>query len=136
MFIGGQEGHKNIVQLLLDAGADIETRDDSGDTPLIIASYKGRTEVVKLLVDAGADIEAMDDAGDTPLYTASEQGHAPTVQLLLSKGAQVNHKSKEGYVNYKAKQCILCFNLFTFILHESQRSFRKYFWMRVECMEA
>ena len=85
---------------------------------MYIASQKGHTNIIQLLLDAGADIEAMHQIGATPLYIASEKGHVSTVQHLLSKGAQVNHKTKEGYVNFQSKH-VFC-ALFDSHLHFCQ----------------
>ncbi len=49
-----ERGHTETVRLLIDAGADFETKDKSGNTPLMIAKSKGYQEIVKLLADAGA----------------------------------------------------------------------------------
>ena len=61
-------GAAAVVKLLLDRGADIETRDDDGFTALMWASGNGAAAVVELLLDRGADIEA----GDVPLPIAEE----------------------------------------------------------------
>jgi len=55
------------VKLLLERGADIETRDDGGKTPLSSAAFPGRVDVVQVLLDSGADIETRDDGGKTLL---------------------------------------------------------------------
>jgi len=46
------------VKLLLEKGANIEAKDNDGDTALINAAIKGETEMVKLLLEKGANIEA------------------------------------------------------------------------------
>ena len=48
-------GHKEIVQFLLDNGADINIRDEKGTTPLMNAVIGERIEVVKLLLERGAN---------------------------------------------------------------------------------
>ena len=56
MFIASQKGQRNIIQLLLDAGADIEATFHTGDTPLCIASEKGHVPTTQLLLSKGAEV--------------------------------------------------------------------------------
>jgi hypothetical protein len=67
-------GHLEIVQLLLEFGADINKgRIDTGATPLYGASIRGHLEVVKLLIENGADINKSDNNGWTPLNSATSR---------------------------------------------------------------
>lgn len=66
------------VKYLLDMGADINTKDGNGKTPLHIASSQmtntdryERESLVKFLLDRGADTNSRDDNGKTPLYYSS-----------------------------------------------------------------
>jgi len=52
-----------IVRLLIDYGADINTIDSDGDTPLHRAASQGSLEIVKSLLDAGADVGAKNNMG-------------------------------------------------------------------------
>ena len=54
LFMTSQNGHLEIVRLLVEAGADKDKAGNYGVTPLQIARNKGRLEIVRLLVDAGA----------------------------------------------------------------------------------
>ena len=65
-------GHKEITELLLKNGADINitARDQHGGTPLHWAVFVGNKEMAKLLVEGGADINAPDYDGYTPLDAA------------------------------------------------------------------
>ncbi len=47
-------GQKETVKMLLDWGADINARDEKGETPLYKASFRGKWDVVQLLLDNGA----------------------------------------------------------------------------------
>ncbi len=48
--LASDEGHKEMVELLLDRGADISDRSNRGYTSLSLASWKGHNEVVELLL--------------------------------------------------------------------------------------
>jgi ankyrin repeat protein len=84
-----------LVRLLLNAGADVNSR----DTPLITAALLNCTEIVKLLLDAGADVNAKRGAiGGTALMWAARGGTrgTETVKLLLNSGADVNAQDETG----------------------------------------
>lgn len=55
-----RDGDLELARLLLSAGADVNARDKSGETPLHRAAEEGRTDVVRLLPEAGADSEVAD----------------------------------------------------------------------------
>lgn len=56
------------VQLLLEKGADITTRIDSGETALHIAAKNGSKRIMQLFLEKGADTTVKDDGGFTALY--------------------------------------------------------------------
>jgi ankyrin repeat protein len=95
-------GRAANLKLLLDNGADIETRDDDGNTALIIASSGlavSTIDTVRLLLDRGANVEAKNSDGDTALIlAASKDGvdNVDIVKLLLSRGANIRSKDAEG----------------------------------------
>ncbi|CAE7423020.1 unnamed protein product [Symbiodinium sp. CCMP2592] len=90
------DGHADVVQLLLEAGADKELGDIDGCTPLFVAAQTGHAPVVRLLLEAGAQTEVRDLKGRTALMEASMRGHTPVVQLLLEAGAQKDARDVEG----------------------------------------
>jgi ankyrin repeat protein len=80
------KGHEAVVELLLEKGADMESRDmNYGQTPLWCAAKEGHEAVVKLLLEKGADVESKDRVGRTPLSGAARGGHKAVVKLLLEK---------------------------------------------------
>ena len=66
-----------MIDLLLDAGADLEARDNVEATPLHDAASLGRGASVRHLLDRGADLNAVDHLGDTPLIGAIVHPHGP-----------------------------------------------------------
>ena len=81
-----------VCQVLIDAGADIETKDEKGFSPLLFASNEGATDTVKMLLKAGADVSATDNKGHTCLTLAAYFGHTETVRYLVSfPEVDVNH---------------------------------------------
>ena len=83
-------GHKNVVQILIDKGADPNKANQWGQTPVNLAALAGHKDVVKLLLDKGADPNEASRSGTTPLHRASIEGHKYAVQLLLERGAEPN----------------------------------------------
>ena len=92
-----RNGHKGIVELLIDNGANIEARNEYGYTPLLLASYRGHIKIVKLLIDNGADLNAKDNYGWTTLILASRIGYIDIVKLLIDNGADIEAKNNYGY---------------------------------------
>jgi ankyrin repeat protein len=89
-------GNEDLVERLLDLGADVNAP-DSGRyaNALQVASAGGHEQVVKLLLARGADVNAQGGKYGNALQVASDNGHAEVVQLLLDRGAHVN--AQGGY---------------------------------------
>ncbi|KAF7505418.1 hypothetical protein GJ744_000964 [Endocarpon pusillum] len=77
----------SCMELLIEEGVDLESRDDLGRTPLAVAARLGHTISVQSLLDKGADLESRDNLGQTPLVLAVRNGRIENVSLLLAKGA-------------------------------------------------
>lgn len=100
------EGNIDICKLLLEKGADVNSKNRADETPLIIVcrSSNFRTEyrftLCKFLLDAGAEVNAQDRQGNTPLhYIARMYWDIDVVEiwdLLIEKGADMTIKNSEG----------------------------------------
>ena len=90
-------GESEIVRSLLSAYPDmIDTANDGGETPLIIACMKGNLTVAKLLIDAGADVNKALPNGNTPLHFAAWAGNKFIGLDLIATDAQVNRQNENG----------------------------------------
>ncbi|CEN59972.1 Putative Ankyrin repeat domain containing protein [Aspergillus calidoustus] len=82
--VASSGGHQEIVQLLLDKGADVNVQ---GGNALQAASARGYQEIVQLLLDKGADVNAQGGEYGNALQAASEGRHEKIVKLLKKRGA-------------------------------------------------
>ena len=88
--------HPDVVQVLLDAGADIESKNNDGRSPLHSACASGKHDAAKMLVEAGADVRATDNEGSACLTLAAYFGDPETVGYLVGlKGVDVDHRDAE-----------------------------------------
>ena len=87
-----QSGELEEVKRLLNAGAEVNTKDNDGRTALMAASRYGHTEIAKVLISKGADVNARDMIGYTALTMSCVTGHTEIVKFLISNGADVNAK--------------------------------------------
>ncbi|WP_294249115.1 ankyrin repeat domain-containing protein [Propionivibrio sp.] len=90
------QGDPGEIKGLLDAGAEIDSRDALGRTPLHMAAFYGHLKATEVLIGSGADINAKDRVGMTPLHAAVLSGGRREVEMLLSKNAGINIKSDDG----------------------------------------
>eukprot|EP00968_Pinguiococcus_pyrenoidosus_P006892 scaffold455_cov160-Pinguiococcus_pyrenoidosus.AAC.3 len=98
LHIAAENGHVEVVQALLDRGADKEAVDNDGWTPLHISAQNGHREVVQALLERGADKEAVENSsGATALHIAAANGHLGVVQAFLDRGADKEAADKDGW---------------------------------------
>ncbi|KAI1752132.1 hypothetical protein F4782DRAFT_502146 [Xylaria castorea] len=74
-----------VVQLLLDRGVGLESKNNYGQTPLLCAAENGHIAVVQLLLDRGANVDSEDKWGNNPLSMAEKWNQKAVVQLLRSR---------------------------------------------------
>lgn len=84
------------VRDLLARGADIETRDDLGRTPLVAATKARASAAAHALIDAGADVNAKDDLQDSAYLYAGAEGIDDILELTLTHGADVRSVNRYG----------------------------------------
>ena len=90
IYYGGPEretDHLEVIQLLIEAGADVNLPTRDGYRPLMAAASSGSIKAVKLLLRAGAEVNVADNQGDTALILARDAERDEVVELLKEAGA-------------------------------------------------
>jgi ankyrin repeat protein len=90
-------GHVEIVEILLNHGAQVNCKDKKDCTSLHFACQEGHLPVVNLLINRGANIEASTLDGGRPLHNASDKGHVAIVKILITMGAMVEAIAIDGW---------------------------------------
>lgn len=92
-----QEGHVDIVKVLLTYKDAVHCTSDNKATPLHYAAQEGHTTIAELLLVHGAKHDALDQWGHMPLHRAAKFGHANTSSILLEHGASPNARANNKY---------------------------------------
>jgi ankyrin repeat protein len=80
----------DLVWDLLNAGAEVNLKDNVGNTPLMQVATLNNLEALKTLLDAGADVNFKNKQGRTALLLAASEGLVNNVRALVLGGADIN----------------------------------------------
>ncbi|MAI97111.1 MAG: hypothetical protein CML37_00235 [Rhodobacteraceae bacterium] len=87
-----------ILNLLIDSGADINTRDDNGKS--LLHNYAWSPEATETLVNLGADLHISDLGGATPLHEAVRYSEANGIKKLVVLGANILAETNDGTIPF------------------------------------
>ncbi|ALD92913.1 Ankyrin repeat [Cupriavidus gilardii CR3] len=90
------QGDAAAIALLLKQGANLETRDDSGATPLLIATRHNHIDAARALIDAGANVNAKDRIQDSAYLHAGARGYNEILKMTLTHGADLKSTNRYG----------------------------------------
>jgi len=101
-----QCNNSDLISLLLDYGADINSKNSNQWTPLHIACQYSNLNIVKHLLKNNANVNEVDQNLNTPLYLVCQNGNTEIVNLLLKKRADVNSQNSLNWTPLH----IACYN--------------------------
>ncbi len=98
LIMAAYKGYSAIVEILLQAGADVTAVDPGMKaTALHAAAYAGRTEAARLLIDYGIDIDAQGPYnGYTALHDAIWQNNVETAEVIIAAGPDLSIENNDG----------------------------------------
>ncbi|GMH36832.1 hypothetical protein BSKO_04705 [Bryopsis sp. KO-2023] len=96
LHVAAEQGHVEIVEMLIEKGANVDAQNNRGVTALYFAAQNGHLEIARVLVQAGATVDLETERGATPLIIAAENGELEVAGFLLESGANVNARNDTG----------------------------------------
>ncbi|ORX49627.1 ankyrin [Piromyces finnis] len=91
-----EKGNEEIIKCLIKQGANIEKRNQLGETPLFNACRSKKVNIVKYLLECGAKINRENILGETPLFIACEIKNEMIAKILIDYGAEINKEDNDG----------------------------------------
>ncbi|RWS13087.1 E3 ubiquitin-protein ligase mind-bomb-like protein [Dinothrombium tinctorium] len=91
-----QNGHLEVIKILLKYNADVEIEDKDGDRAVHHAAFGDEPGVIEALARAGADLNARNKRRQTPMHIAVNKGHVGVVKSLLELGCHPSLQDSEG----------------------------------------
>lgn len=91
-----EQDEVEVIRLIEEEGANIDTKSEEGETPVLIATKNNDADLVKQLIDLGADINIQDDREDNVLLYAGAYGYLDIVKLAIEADADTTIVNRYG----------------------------------------
>lgn len=91
-----RNANREMVQLLLSAGAAVNARNGGDETVLMMIDADATSDLIWDLINAGADVNLKDEGDNTPLMRAASIGNLEALKAFLDAGAQVDAHNRDG----------------------------------------
>eukprot|EP00892_Ulva_mutabilis_P006970 jgi/Ulvmu1/4645/UM002_0376.1 len=96
LHVAAENGHFNVVSLLLRSGADPVLVDGWGHTAAHLAAMEDHADILQMIIDKDPRVlDILDDQDRTPLHAAAHAGSKDSVRVLLANGAKVQRLTTE-----------------------------------------
>jgi hypothetical protein len=95
-FWATEKGNDKAIGLFIEAGVDVNLKNQFNWTPLLVATFMGSEASANKLINAGANVSVRDKRGYAPLHWAVQRGFARVADVLIQKGAWVDVRSVKG----------------------------------------
>jgi ankyrin repeat protein len=89
-------GQDDIAKALIEAGANLDARDSSGNNALMCAAVYDRPEMLKLLIEKGSPLDEQNQEGHTALIWAGYWDKPDIAEILIRAGADANIRHSTG----------------------------------------
>ena len=89
--------HDEILDALNDPELDVNSPDDNGRNPLMLACISNNADVISALIQKTEDINIADKTGNTALMFACDSNNADAVNALLDSNADITLKNQNGF---------------------------------------
>ena len=114
-----QNGHLDVIKVLLKYSADVEIEDKDGDRAVHHAAFGDEPAVIRLLAQSGADLNARNKRRQTALHIAVNKGHNNVVKTLLELRCHPSLQDSEGDTPMHDGEYLLCLKIiFYTVLHK------------------
>lgn len=98
LLLATRANHVEVARRLIEAGADVNAKDEIRDTPFLYAGAEGRNEILRMILATGrADLSDTNRYGGVALIPAAHHGHPETVRMLLATDIDVDHVNDLGW---------------------------------------
>ncbi len=97
LMIAARINGKEVTELLIEHGADVNAFDNDGWSVLMFAIENKATKTAELLIQQGANVNATTKSGMTPLMIAARKDEKDIAELLIKNGSNVNAIDKDGW---------------------------------------
>ncbi|XP_067653301.1 ankyrin repeat domain-containing protein 50-like [Haliotis asinina] len=103
LMLAAENGHNDVVEFLVEKGADLSLKVKTGDNVLHLACYGGQLDVVKYLLSLNSiNINRRGWKKMTPIMVAANQGYKEVVELLVKRGADLSLRAQMGNILHTA----------------------------------
>lgn len=97
LLIATQNNAIQAANLLINAGADVNAKDNLQDSPYLYAGAEGKLEILKKTIAAGADLKSTNRYGGTALTPAAHHGHVEVVRYLVTTRIDLDQINNLGW---------------------------------------